>query len=1013
MKKIITIFLLSCSITITAQILDVTKFATSPNMASIQQSTDIPISYFTGTPKIDIPLCDFEVYNHKFPISISYHPAGIRPEQRPSWLGVGWNLNIGGQITRKINGLIDEGKLKWVSMEEYNDSAYMYNYSDLSPSDWNTKSFILNILNSKEHVETLQNNYDLEPDEFKFNFMGYEGSFYLNHQGEWVVKCSSHLVVDSVMLDEVPIEIGNTFYLFTHSKMISGFRITAEDGTRYYFGYTPNSVELTGQFYNQEQTHWNATSWHLTKVEFTNDEKIELTYERGELTNQMWCDILNYTVVQGGNNLGCSVSFEEDSTYLMSGSLTSPVFLTKVEFPLGKIQIESNEVDQLPYQPSKYYTWRKLGYLNPYDFGLLPVNERYRRYQKYYYYLINGVRANDHQINLYNNEPYYKRLNKSRILDNIKIFDSNNELITNISFEYYNRGDITHRPFLKKVSNSFKWIDPYRFEYKNMGDMPDYLSGKIDHWGYYCGRSLNYKYSTGNEYFNSREPNPNTCDYGIIKKIILPTGGYSRYEFEPNDCSASLNNDRSQVCQMDSNRLAGGNRIRRIYTCNSSDSTDEVLEREFLYKKNYVSNSGNSTLSSGVLGGIPVYNFTNYQIRSYKDTLVKCSLNVKFANSSIFSGGDNSQGSQIGYSEVVEKFHDGSFNVYKYSNFDNGYLDEQPCATFYGARTAFAKYSSREQDRGLLLEKSYYGNNFNLIKKVEYSYHLRQYDNQKTVRAIHWNITPSCDPSFPIAEASSYKVFVEMPLLVSSVETNYSDNSITSTTKQYTYNQYDQISQERVQTDINNELFTNYTYLWQYDTSGNCSNYNLISPIKMIQKRQYSPKTSFVLSDKKEYKYEFSNNGRLCLPVQEIRYYNTNNPVDTCFAIYNNYGRLTSLKDGNNEKVFLWGYSGQYLVADIENCSKNEILAKIPNLDQISMCPVFDSNTINNLRQQLPNAQITTYLYKPLIGMIAKINPNGITEFYKYSNVHKVLLNAIFDTEGNPVKVYNYKGLNY
>ena len=170
MKKIISIFLLCNYLTITAQILDVTKFAISPNMASIQQSTDIPISYFTGTPSIDIPLYDFDVYNHKFPSSISYHPAGIRPEQRPGWLGVGWNLNIGGQITRKINGLIDEGKLKWVSMEEYNDSAYMYNYSDLSPSDWNTKSFILNILNSKEHVETLQNNYDLEPDEFKFNF---------------------------------------------------------------------------------------------------------------------------------------------------------------------------------------------------------------------------------------------------------------------------------------------------------------------------------------------------------------------------------------------------------------------------------------------------------------------------------------------------------------------------------------------------------------------------------------------------------------------------------------------------------------------------------------------------------------------------------------------------------------------------------------------------------------------------------------------------------------------------
>lgn len=1009
MKKFFTIFFLCFSTTIIAQIFDVTKFVTSPNMASIQQSTDIPISYFTGTPTIDIPLYDFDVYNHKFPISISYHPAGIRPEQRPGWLGVGWNLNIGGQITRKINGLIDEGKLKWVSMEEYNDSAYMYNYSDLSSSDWDSQFFILNVLNSKEHVETLQNSYDLEPDEFDFSFMGYSGSFYLNHQGNWVVKCSSHLVVDSVVLDEVPIRLGNTHFNMTHSKMIGGFRITAEDGTRYYFGYSPNAVELTGQFYDQYYTHWNATSWQLTRIVFTNNEEISLSYERGELTNQMWCDIINYTIVQNGNGFGCGESLEKDSTYLMSSSLTSPVFLTKVEFPLGNIQIESNEVNQLPYQPSKYFTWRKLGYNSPDSFGFLPLNTCNTLYQKFYYYLIYGVRANDTPIDLYNAEPYYKRLKKGRILDAIKVFDCNNELISNISFEYYNRGDIAHRPFLKKVSNSYKWIGAYRFEYKNMYSMPEYLTGKIDHWGYYNGRSLNYRYSVGEEYFNSREPNPNTCDYGIITRIKHPTGGYSRFEFEPNDCSAYLRNNRSVVWQLDSIRLAGGNRIKRIFISSTGDSIDEVMEREFIYKKNYVSNLGTPTLSSGVLVGIPSYQYDNYEIRSYKNTSIKCSLNVKCANSSLFSGGNNSQGSQIGYSEVVEKFHDGSFNVYKYSNFDNGYFDEQPCATFYGTRTDFAKYSSREQDRGLLLEKAYYGKVFNLIKKEENSYDLR-HENGRFVRAIHWNVKPSCNQLFPIAEASSYKVFLDCPRLSSTIVTDYAGNSMASTATQISYNQYNQVSTEVQQLDIYNSLFTYYTYLWETDSSGNCNNFNLMSPLKTIQKRQYSTRTGYIPVDKKEFNYSFLNSGRLCLPTQEIRYYNTYNTVDTCFATYNSSGRLTSLKDGDQEKVFIWGYSGQYLVAEIENSSLNEITSIVTNLGQISMCPVFDSNTINNLRLQLPQAHITTYLYKPLIGMVAKTSPNGITEYYKYGNTHKQWLNSIFDTEGHPVKVFNYGG---
>ncbi|MBR5639396.1 MAG: hypothetical protein IKW83_06485 [Muribaculaceae bacterium] len=996
-KIIITFLFLFCCLYSIAQMPDSTRIVCSPNVAALQQYGDIPVSLFTGTPEIGISLYEFDVNGHKFPISVSYHTAGIRPEQRPGWLGVGWNLEAGGQISRVVNGLIDEGKLRFTTNSVLTDSAYMYHYTDLSNDNWFTTNYMLNIFQTKADDGILKNCYDLEPDEFRFNFLGYNGSFYLNHEGQWKVKCSTHFKVDSVTLDYVPLRLGQTAYANSHSKMISGFRMTADDGTRYYFGYSSDAVELTGQFYDQNRTHWNATSWQLTRIEYTNQEIISLEYLRGELTNQMWCNISNYTVVQNRPSFSCGHSIEADSSYCMGGCLTSPVFLQRIDFPSGYVKFYSADSEQLTYPSAKYYTTQMR--------GNIALNS-------FYYYLINGVKDGDNYIDINNGGFVFSRLKKSRILNSIKIYNTNDTLINNITFDFYNKGDNNHRVFLKNINNPQKWIGTYEFFYKNMLNMPEYLSGQIDHWGYYNARSVNYMYSTADEYFNSREPNPATSDYGIIQKIKYPTGGYSRFEFEPNTCSYVLSNDRTMVNTLDSIRFSGGNRIRRIYNSTTGNLEDEVLSREYLYVKDYASNHGNTLLSSGVLGGIPQYHYENFEFRSYMNLNIRGYFTITCSGNSLLSGGNNSQGSQIGYSEVVEKMYDGSFNVYKYSNFDNGYLDEQPCATFLGTRTEYAKYSSREQDRGLLLSKEWYDNEFRIVRKDSSSYYTR-YFSDNYIRAIHWNVKKFCDVNCPVIEASSYKVFLDKPLLVSSVVTNYSDNSITSTTKHYTYNQYDQISQERLQTDINNDMFTNYTYLWQNDTSGNCSNYNLISPIKMIQKRQYSPNTSFVLSDKKEYKYEFFNNGRLCLPVQEIRYYNTNNPVDTCFATYNNYGRLTSLKDGNNEKVFLWGYSGQYLVAEIENSSINEILAKIPNLDQISMCPVFDSNTINNLRQQLPNAQITTYLYKPLIGMIAKINPSGITEFYKYSNVHNGWLNSIFDTEGNPIKVFNYRGLNY
>jgi uncharacterized protein RhaS with RHS repeats len=45
-----------------------------------------------------------------------------------------------------------------------------------------------------------------------------------------------------------------------------------------------------------------------------------------------------------------------------------------------------------------------------------------------------------------------------------------------------------------------------------------------------------------------------------------------------------------------------------------------------------------------------------------------------------------------------------------------------------------------------------------------------------------------------------------------------------------------------------------------------------------------------------------------------------------------------------------------------------------------------DSTTINNLRTQLPNAQVTTYTYKPLVGMQSMTDPRGVVTNYNYDS---------------------------
>ncbi|TKG83462.1 hypothetical protein EYV94_28985, partial [Puteibacter caeruleilacunae] len=71
-----------------------------PEAASMIKYGDIPISHYTGTANINIPLFTIEEGGYTLPISLSYHSRGIKVEEIASRVGLGWTLNYGGAITR-------------------------------------------------------------------------------------------------------------------------------------------------------------------------------------------------------------------------------------------------------------------------------------------------------------------------------------------------------------------------------------------------------------------------------------------------------------------------------------------------------------------------------------------------------------------------------------------------------------------------------------------------------------------------------------------------------------------------------------------------------------------------------------------------------------------------------------------------------------------------------------------------------------------------------------------------
>lgn len=111
--------------------------------------------------------------------------------------------------------------------------------------------------------------------------------------------------------------------------------------------------------------------------------------------------------------------------------------------------------------------------------------------------------------------------------------------------------------------------------------------------------------------------------------------------------------------------------------------------------------------------------------------------------------------------------------------------------------------------------------------------------------------------------------------------------------------------------------------------------------------------------------------------------------------------------------VYLWGYGGRYPIAEIKNASYNEVLTVLNQvaLDNLNVASVSDAaieSAMNTLRNdpRLSKAMITSYTYKPLVGMTSKTDPRGVKETYKYDGMQR--LQAILDHLGHVTKAIDY-----
>ncbi|MCS2764605.1 hypothetical protein NXV33_03695 [Bacteroides thetaiotaomicron] len=102
---------------------------------------------------------------------------------------------------------------------------------------------------------------------------------------------------------------------------------------------------------------------------------------------------------------------------------------------------------------------------------------------------------------------------------------------------------------------------------------------------------------------------------------------------------------------------------------------------------------------------------------------------------------------------------------------------------------------------------------------------------------------------------------------------------------------------------------------------------------------------------------------------------------------YDEYGNLITYRSNKETTVYLWLYSGRYMVAEIKGATYDTVknaLGKTP--ENFSRDYYMDKNKLEKLRELLPQAHITIYDYEPQIGVKYMSGPTGRVSGFHFDN---------------------------
>lgn len=1003
----------------------------SPTVSSLITYADYPVSHYTGVPDISIPLYEINIDNYKLPIFLSYHASGIRVNQEASWVGLGWALNAGGVISRTIKcaddfleqtppgSNINQG---YYSGPEANN-PYDNQYYTTVGGEGIAKSALL---------------IDSEPDIFSYSLPNASGKFVLDKSRGPVLFNKG----DNIKIEVLPDGAKKKYFKLTTPDgvqyLFNQYETTRSYGRQGVLNYNLSNATKFDEYESTLNSIYDSpltytSSWYLSQIKTSTNRIITFNYETEsyQAPVQESCVKYNVTSFSGslcgpGNNViySCSktvidnlrlssiswnsgrIEFNCTSREDMIGLSASPSpqrLSTLRIYDNANTCIKSYQFDYEYFNNSYTGSYKQVfkrlklsklsdsndttfNYKFSYNEGNLPAkNSKNTDYWGYY----NGISQNSsYYCTAKYNNAVYAGANKHSQLSSMKIgslrsirYPTNKTIeLTYEANQYWPDGPSTSTSIetMKKGFNVYNYYQddvdsqfpPYECDTIVLETVTSFkLGGWAESWGCKPDPDIMYNndvdyptfritrlYSSGNNNIVLAYPVPgelqHSCSYDFPQRTIsLAAGTYIFEAFAPaKDVRFAFSYEYDKVVTQVKEPVSGGGlRISHISGEKDRSFTYPIgkllIEPAVSYTANYSCLNGTATLSN-----------TSYIVQISDPTIPMYTLK---------------HGNSIGYDSVQESAINGS-TTYSFYNEKEEQTDDYPFLSteinYYNGLPKSISYSKGNTEG----------------KRIEYDYSAIYSQN---IYGFMFNSGG--------VDVHLYKYRITWPHKTKEKITDNEDNGNIITEKIYTYNNNLQLKTESVTSrgDSYMKKISYPTDLTDAVSQSMVGKHIISTPVEVVALKN----GNVIMGKKTIYKDTLS----MFLPKEEQiietkallpadNYQNAFSP-QLEFSSYNQWGRPMQISDRSSSVVYLWSYNGMYPIAEIKNASYQQVLQKlsagfISNLCNKTVPTTSDLLSINGLRDSLPYAHITTFTYKPLVGITSVTDARNLTTYYTYDS---------------------------